>query len=145
MYHHSPNPNPPRRHGRKTNLKVRALDIFVNIVCAVIPSVVTAVCAFIVYRLNKKIDRKEEIDLQQIAKEQERAARREIEHESLVRGMTAILRNEIISIYVRWKDNGKKDLPLYEREVLTQTYQAYHTLGGKGSVSELFAEMTGAV
>lgn len=116
-----------------------------NVVCAIIPSVVAAVCTFIVYRLNKKMDRKEEIDLQQAAKEQERAARREMEHESLVHGMTAILRNEIIGIYVRWKDNGKKDLPLYEREVLTQTYQAYHSLGGNGTVSELFAEMTRAV
>ena len=126
-------------------MKVRALDIFVNIVCAVIPSVVAAVCTFIVYRLNKKMDRKEEIDLQQIAKEQERAARREIEHEAIVHGLLAILRNEIVTIYSDWQKADKHDLPLYKREILSQTYQAYHSLGGNGTVSELFAEMTGAV
>ena len=110
----------------------------------VFSAILTLICSIAMHRINAKLDARDKADMEAEAQRQERAARREIEHESLVHGMTAILRNEIISIYVRWKDNGKKDLPLYEREILSQTYQAYHSLGGNGTVSELFAEMTGS-
>ena len=110
----------------------------------VFSAILTLICGIAMHKINAKLDALDKADIEAEARRQERAARREIEHESLVCGMTAILRNEIISIYVRWKDNGKKDLPLYEREILSQTYQAYHSLGGNGTVSELFAEMAGA-
>ena len=109
----------------------------------VFSAILTLICGIAMHKINAKLDALDKADIEAEARRQERAARREIEHESLVCGMTAILRNEIISIYVRWKDNGKKDLPLYEREVLTQTYQAYHTLGGNGTMTEIFNEMTG--
>ena len=109
----------------------------------VFSAILTLICGIAMHKINAKLEALDKADMEAEAQRQERAARREIEHESLVHGMTAILRNEIISIYVRWKDNGKKDLPLYEREVLTQTYRAYHTLGGNGTMTEIFHEMTG--
>lgn len=108
-------------------------------------AILTLICGIAMHRINAKLDARDKADIEAEARRQERAARREIEHGAIVHGLLAILRNEIVTIYSDWQKAGKHDLPLYEREILSQTYQAYHSLGGNGTVSELFAEMTGAV
>ena len=110
----------------------------------VFSAILTLICGIAMHRINAKLDARDKADIEAEARRQERAARREIEHEAIVHGLLAILRNEIVTIYSDWQKAGKHDLPLYEREILSQTYQAYHSLGGNGTVSELFAEMTGA-
>lgn len=56
--------------------------------------------------------------------------------ETLRNGMCAILRNNIIQSCKKYIEIGEK--PLYEVNNVSMMYEAYHALGGNGSVTSLY-------
>lgn len=54
-------------------------------------------------------------------------------------GLRALLRNDIIRVY---NDRIHRHyIPIYEMESVTHMYEAYHQLGGNGTVTKLYKEL----
>lgn len=54
-------------------------------------------------------------------------------------GLRALLRNSIINSYNKWIE--REYIPIYAMESTTLAYQAYHQLGGNGTVTKLYNEL----
>lgn len=51
----------------------------------------------------------------------------------------SLLRSEIITMHGRYVDKG--EIPIYAQENVQAMYQAYHQLGGNGTVTKLVKEI----
>ena len=58
---------------------------------------------------------------------------------SLRDGTQALLRNQIIHSYDKYID--QRWIPIYGRENVLDMYQAYHSLGGNGTITKLMDEI----
>ena len=58
---------------------------------------------------------------------------------ALEAGVRAMLRNDIIKLADKYLDEG--EIPFYGLENLNGMYDAYHTLGGNGTVTKLVEEV----
>ena len=58
---------------------------------------------------------------------------------SLFNGVRALLRNEIIGSYNHYMN--KEYIPIYALENVSEMYQAYHRLGGNGTITKLVEEL----
>jgi hypothetical protein len=54
-------------------------------------------------------------------------------------GTQALLRNEIIKEYDKYMDRGY--IPIYAMENVSAMYDAYHALGGNGTITKLVEEL----
>lgn len=61
------------------------------------------------------------------------------EQEFLKNGVLALLRNSIIHNYNDYMERGY--VPIYSMESIADMYQAYHDLGGNGTVTKLYHEL----
>lgn len=53
-------------------------------------------------------------------------------------GTLALLHNNIVTIHERWTERGY--MPVYQKEALERTYNAYKGLGGNGTITDLYNE-----
>lgn len=58
---------------------------------------------------------------------------------ALEAGVRAILRNDIIKLADKYLDAG--EIPVYAMETVTAMYDAYHELGGNGTITKLVEEV----
>ncbi|MBP0984736.1 MAG: hypothetical protein J6A19_13525 [Oscillospiraceae bacterium] len=69
------------------------------------------------------------------------AGRRRNERTSqLEAGLQCLLRAEIIRSHEKYMDRGY--CPVYAREALSREYEAYHALGGNGTITDLYQQIT---
>lgn len=61
------------------------------------------------------------------------------DQKSLRDGTQALLRNEIIRDYDKYMERGY--VPIYARESILSMYEAYHALGGNGTITQLIEEL----
>ena len=61
------------------------------------------------------------------------------ENDALRLGMRAILRDRIIQTYNHYSEKGY--CPIYARENVSNMYDAYHNLGGNGTVTALYERL----
>lgn len=61
------------------------------------------------------------------------------ENDALKNGMQSLLRNNIIDAHDKY--TKKKYCPIYAKESVTKTYEAYHALGGNGVVTKLYNDI----
>lgn len=54
-------------------------------------------------------------------------------------GLQCLLRLEIIRAHEKYTD--RKYCPIYARESVTKAYDAYHALGGNGTITELYNQI----
>lgn len=54
-------------------------------------------------------------------------------------GLQCLLRLEIIRAHEKYTD--MKYCPIYARESVTKAYDAYHALGGNGTITELYNQI----
>lgn len=93
------------------------LEVWIIIRNYVITAVVAAVLGFIVAKVKL------------LAKEQN----------ALKAGILSLLRGDIIRSHDKYTEKGY--CPLYAREATEKAYQAYHALGGNGSITGLWEEI----
>lgn len=55
---------------------------------------------------------------------------------ALKKGTQSLLRADIIRSYEKYKEKGY--CPIYARDALEQEYEAYHNLGGNGTITDLW-------
>lgn len=61
------------------------------------------------------------------------------EHEALNKGLCALLRNDIIQLHDKYME--KEYIPIYALDNVLKMYDAYHALGGNGTVTKLVEEL----
>lgn len=106
-----------------------------GIVSATLPSIMSALAIAGLGKIYGKLETIEE-HRREIARQ---AAE---EKEALKNGVCAMLRNNILHVCKKYISRGEK--PLYEVNNVERMYEAYHALGGNGSVTrmvELFNEL----
>ena len=54
-------------------------------------------------------------------------------------GVKCLLRGELIRAYNHYSAKGY--IPIYARENVNETYDAYHALGGDGAITDMIAEL----
>lgn len=54
-------------------------------------------------------------------------------------GLLCLLRSEIIHSHDKYTERGY--CPVYARETLTKAYEAYHALGGNGTITSLYHQV----
>lgn len=113
------------------------------VVLSAVPAAATAIFGVMTHQFKKKMDAHDQRITVEEAEQKEQQKRRDVEHAAICQGLQIMLRNEIVNRYNRWQDLGGKPLSVLERDVLLQTYQAYHALGGNGTVTEIYREMVG--
>lgn len=72
------------------------------------------------------------------AARKERADAQE-QNKNLQDGVQALLRNALIGEYNHRMSDG--EFPIYARENVTAMYNAYHALGGNGTITALYEEL----
>lgn len=115
----------------------------VTMVLSVVPAAATAVFGVMAHKFEQKMEAHDQRIAVEEAEQKEQQKKRDLEHAAICKGLQIMLRNEIVNRYNRWQDLGCKPLSILERDVLLQTYQAYHALGGNGTVTEIYREMVG--
>lgn len=104
---------------------MESTEILVTIVSCAISSVLSLLVGVLVYKIQKVDKRREE-------KEQEQ---RETS-EAIKEGLQSILRDRII--YLIQKAESEGYAPIYNVQNITRMYAAYHTLGGNGTITQLY-------
>ena len=61
--------------------------------------------------------------------------KQKIEREAIL----SLLRSELITMHGRYM--GKEEIPIYAQENVQHMYEAYHSLGGNGTVTKLVHEI----
>lgn len=61
------------------------------------------------------------------------------ENSALKKGMQSLLRSDIIKAHDKYTEKGHA--PIYAKESLTKSYEAYHALGGNGVVTKLYNDV----
>lgn len=97
-------------------------------------ALINAVFAAIISVINKKTQ-KVVTDAQQ--NEEIDALKKDVT--AMKEGVLSILRDNIITMHDRQMD--EEALPLYMRDALEHSYNAYHALGGNGTVAALYKEL----
>lgn len=113
------------------------------VVLSAVPAAATAIFGVMAHQFKKKMDAHDRRITVEEEEQREQQKKRDGEHAAICQGLQIMLRNEIVNRYNRWQDLGGKPLSVLERDVLLQTYQAYHALGGNGTVTEIYREMVG--
>ena len=60
-------------------------------------------------------------------------------YKALKEGLLSLLRAEIIRSHDKY--TKKEYCPIYAKDALTKVYQAYHALGGNGTITQLYNEV----
>lgn len=68
-----------------------------------------------------------------------RVKKMRLENEALRDGMQALLRDGIIRQYNRYNDAG--EIPIYALENVERMYEAYHALGGNGTITGILEKL----
>lgn len=89
-----------------------------NIIITLITGVVSIITCFISTRTSKKVD---------------------TNHAQMNKAITSMMRNDIVDIYYRNKNDKK--IKQYERETLDKLYEGYVESGGNSFIKDIYAEM----
>lgn len=61
------------------------------------------------------------------------------ENNALKNGMQSLLRSDIIKAHDKYTAKGYA--PIYAKESVTKSYEAYHSLGGNGVITKLYEDI----
>lgn len=105
------------------------IAIVTQLVISLLAAIVASASAYGFRKLWKRDERR--------AREAERM---EKEHQALLDGVRSILRDRLIQAFNHYYVN-KHSLPIYAMENIKHMYIAYHSLGGNGTITELYKKM----
>lgn len=109
------------------------------IISAAATAFFTIISAGLVHRMNKKLKTQDERETKEETERFEKEQQRQDEHDAIVNGLQALLRNELIDAYHHYEEKG--ELPIYAMENIQKMYDAYHNLGGNGTITKLYNKL----
>ena len=107
-----------------------------TILTALIAGAATVTVAIIETRAVRRRKEDEERHQTLMALEKERSER----DDAIALGMKALLRGRIVDCYDRYH-NQSKPLTVERKRELDEMYEAYHNLGGNGTITGMYREM----
>lgn len=99
-----------------------------QLILSIVPSVLLAVVSFLLGRANKIADKRDEAEKKAIANSV-----------AIKDGVCALLRVQLIEYHDRYNAEGK--IPHYVMDNYTSMYDAYHALGGNGTVTAMYERL----
>ncbi len=100
-------------------------------------TVINAIVSAIIGAVNNRKTNKAITDMKQT--EEITQLKRDVD--AMKEGLLSILRDNIITMHER--QSGGDGIPLYMRDALEHSYNAYKALGGNGTVTALYNELMG--
>ena len=112
------------------------MDHVFQAVLSVISTIATSVIGYLVYRLKKKEEDKDE----ELKKQHKEAAlqveKQEQEAEALRVSLLALIRDRILQGYRYYR--REHGISPQDLETMTKLYMAYHALGGNGTITAVY-------
>lgn len=99
-----------------------------TLILALLPTVVTAVVSFLLGRAGKSLDSKD----QKIENDNEMMR-------NIMEGLKQLLKIQLIEYHDKYVARGS--IPAYVMQNFTDLYNAYHNLGGNGTITLMFDEL----
>lgn len=99
-----------------------------QLILSIVPSVLLAVVSFLLGRANKIADKRDE--------EKEKAVEDTV---AMKDGICALLRVQLIEYHDKYMADGK--IPHYAFDNYASMYDAYHRLGGNGTVTAMYERL----
>lgn len=99
-----------------------------QLILSIVPSVLLAIVSFLLGRANKIADKRDE--------EKEKAVHDTV---AMKDGICALLRVQLIEYHDKYIADGK--IPHYAFDNYSSMYDAYHRLGGNGTVTAMYERL----
>ena len=103
-----------------------------QIILAVITACVTGIVSWLVYKLQKREARLEQLTL-------EREHQQKIRDEAVSEALRALCRDRIFQGYRYYHKHG--GITAQDLETMTKLYNAYHALGGNGTMTAVYEKI----
>ncbi len=102
----------------------------------IISNALSLFVAILSHRINKRMQERDEKERQEAIIREEAVQKRQMEHDALIAGLRAILRDRLINAYRTYGE--WEEIPLYVSENIQKMYMAYHNVGGNDTVTKLY-------
>lgn len=116
--------------------RVMSLEHAAEAMLSIVNTIATGVMGYLIYRLRKHRDDKDEELKQQRKEEAERIARQKKESEALQASLLALTRDRILQGYRYYRREG--GISTQDLETMAKLYAAYHALGGNGTITAVY-------
>lgn len=107
-----------------------------TIITALIAAVATIAVAVIEAKASRRRKQEDERHAQLVKLDEERTAR----DEAMMLGMQSLLRGQIVDFYDKYH-NRKSPISVERKRELDEMYAAYHSLGGNGTITQMYEEL----
>lgn len=107
---------------------------------SIISTVATGIMGYLVYRLKKNEEDKEDELKKQRKAEVQRLRQQEKEAEALRAALLALTRDRILQGYRYYRREG--GISTQDLETMAKLYAAYHALGGNGTITAVYNSIT---
>ncbi len=107
-----------------------------TVLCSLIAAAAAVTVAAIEAKAARRRRQEDERHAQLVKMDEERAAR----DEAIALGVKALLRARIVDCYDKYH-NQEKPLTVERKRELVEMYEAYHALGGNGTITQMYDEM----
>lgn len=118
---------------------MRPLDSAVEIGLSIISTSATGVIGYLMYRLRKHEEFKEAEERRRHEAEIQRAQQQKLENEAFRGSLLALTRDRILQGYRYYRREG--GLSAQDLETMTKLYDAYHALGGNGTITAVYKKI----
>ncbi len=118
---------------------MRPLDSTVEIGLSIISTSATGVIGYLMYRLRKHEEFKEAEERRRHEAEIQRAQQQKLENEAFRDSLLALTRDRILQGYRYYRREG--GLSAQDLETMTKLYDAYHALGGNGTITAVYKKI----
>lgn len=118
---------------------MRPLDSTVEIGLSIISTSATGVIGYLMYRLRKHEEFKEAEERRRHEAEIQRAQQQKLENEAFRGSLLALTRDRILQGYRYYRREG--GLSAQDLETMTKLYDAYHALGGNGTITAVYKKI----
>lgn len=107
---------------------------------SIVSTIATAVISWLMYKLKKHEENKEAEAQQRHVEELARITQQKIESEAFRASLLALTRDRILQGYRYYRQQG--GITTQDLETMAKLYDAYHALGGNGTITAVFQKIT---
>ncbi len=109
----------------------------------VLTSIIAAAAAITVAVIEAKASKRRKQEDERHEQLMKAETDRIIKEDAMALGMKALLRSQIVSFYDMYH-NQERPLSVERKKELDEMYEAYHALGGNGTISTMYKELENA-
>lgn len=115
------------------------LEIMAQILLTLISVGASTLCAYLLYCLQERNKRREELEREREHEYREAQAKQESEYAALRKGVCAVLRDRIVQSAIYFRSQGYANAA--QKDNINKMYAAYHALGGNGTATHALEDI----